>query len=281
MTWSGNDPPTEPASLPGTRALSFYAAPVRPRLLVPAAGIAAVLMAGCSSTAPDRQPGDPVTRADAGALAGLLHGNYSHAGADFVVTAPYGQDTVLTLTGEVDFRHGTGRARAVTGFGDDRADDVRTLVFTDEDLWIGDIAGLPEALAADGAPGPVYLHRSLTGGAGNAATPLVDAVVEVLLNLSAPVADEPRSFLGAGYTWQGQRSIDSRLTSLFRLRGGRTVAVDATDDLLTQFVTPLAGGDVHVTVTLSDHRPRTLTTPEPARIAEAADHPAIAATYGI
>jgi len=254
---------------------------VRRRVLVPALGVAALLMGGCSSTVPDRQPGDPVTRADAGALAGLLHRNYSHAGADFVITAPYGKDTVLTLTGEVDFRHGIGRARAVTSFGDGRADDVRTLLFTDGDLWIGDIAGLPEALAADGAPADVYLHRALTGVEGDTAPPLVDAVVAVLLNLSARVPDEPRSFLGAGYTWQGQQSIDSRLTSLFRLRDGRTVAVDATDDLLTQFVTPLAGGDVHVTVTLSDHRPRTVTPPDPAQIAEAADHPAVAATYGM
>lgn len=254
---------------------------MRRRVLVPALAVTAALVAGCAPAAADRQPGDPVSQADADALAGLLHRNYTHAGADFVVTAPYGEDTVLTLTGEVDFRHEIGRARAVTSFGDGRADDVRTLVFTDEELWIGDLAGLPEALTADGATGVVYLHRALTGGEGNATPPLVDAAVAVLLNLSCPTADEPRSFLGAGYTWQGQRSIDSRLTSLFRLRDGRTVAVDATDDLLTQFVTPLAGGEVHVTVTLSDHRPRSLTTPDPAQTAEAADHPAIAATFGV
>ena len=47
-----------------------------------------------------------------------------------MVTAPYGEDTVLTLTGEVDFRHDIGRAQAVTSFGDGRADDTRTLYFT-------------------------------------------------------------------------------------------------------------------------------------------------------
>jgi hypothetical protein len=154
-------------------------------------------------------------------------------------------------------------------------------VFTGEELWIGDVAGLPEALATDGVSGGGYLHRALTGGEEDATPPLVDAVVEVLLNLSARTADEPRSFLRAGYTWQGQRSIDSRLTSLFGLPHGRTVAVDASDDLLTQFVTPMAGGEVDVTVTLSDHRPRTVERPDPAQTAEAADHPAIAATFGI
>ena len=87
--------------------------------------------------------------------------------------------------------------------------------------------------------------------------------------------------MGAGYTWQGQRSIDSRLTSLFGLKDGRTVAVAATDDLLIQFVTPLAGGEVDVTVTLSDHGSRTLPAPAETETAEAADHPEIAAAFGI
>ena len=251
------------------------------RLLLPALGLVAALTAGCSSGDGERHPGDPVTQQDAHALAGLLHRDYTRGGADFVVTAPYGEDTVLTLTGKVDLRHEIGQAQAVTSFGDARADDVRTIVFTDEDLWVGDVPGLPEGLAAAGVPGGSYLHRALTGGDEEATPPLVDAVLEVLLNLSAQTADDPRSFVGAGYTWQGQRSIDSRLTSLFGLRDGRTVAVGASDDLLTQFVTPLAGGEVEVTVTLSDHGPRTLATPDPAQCAEAADHPDLAARFGL
>jgi hypothetical protein len=248
-------------------------------VLVPALGLVTALATGCSGGGDERRPGDPVTRQDAAALAELLHRDFTHAGADFVVTAPYGEDTVLTLTGEVDFRHDVGRARAVTSFGDGRADDVRTLVFTDEDLWIGEVPGLPEALAAAGVPGDAYLHRVLTAGDEDATPPLVDAVLEVLLNLAAPTADDPQSFVGAGYTWQGQRSIDSRLTSLFALKDGRTVAVAAADDLLTQFVTPLARGEVDVTVTLSDHGPRTVATPDQS--VEATEHPDIAAVYGI
>ena len=250
------------------------------RLLLPALGLVAALTAGCSSGDGERHAGDPVTQQDARALAGLLHRDYTHAGADFVITAPYGQDTVLTLTGKVDFRHEIGQAQAVTSFGDARADDVRTIVFTAEDLWVGDVPGLPAALAAGGVSGGAYLHRALTGGDESASPPLVDAVLAVLLDLSAPVADEPRSFLGAGYSWQGQRSIDSRLTTLFGMPQGRTVAVGASDDLLTQFVTPLDGG-IEVTVTLSEHGPRTLATPDPAQCAEAADHPELAAQFGL
>jgi hypothetical protein len=255
---------------------------MRPRVLLPALGLVIALVTGCSAGSDaERTPGDPVTQQDADALAGLLHRNFTRGGADFVVTAPYGEDTVLTLTGEVDFRHETGRAQAVTSFGDGRADDTRALFFTAEDVWIGNVPGLAEALAAAGLPGATYLHRPLTAGDEGATPPLVDALLEVLLNLSAPTADDPRSFVGAGYTWEGQRSIDSRLTSLFGLKDGRTVAVAASDDLLTQFVTPLAGGEVDITVTLSDHGSRTLPGPPQAETAEAADHPDIAATFGI
>jgi hypothetical protein len=103
----------------------------------------------------------------------------------------------------------------------------------------------------------------------------------VLLNLASRTADDPRSFVGAGYTWEGQRSIDSRLTTLFGLKDGRTVAVAASDDLLTQFVTPMAAGALDVTVTLSDHGPRTLPGPAEGETAEATDHPDIAAAFGI
>jgi hypothetical protein len=251
------------------------------RLLLPALGLSAALLAGCSSGGADRQPGDPVTREDAAALAELLHRNDTHGGAAFVVTAPYGHDVVLTLTGEVDFRGHTGRAQAVTSFGDARPDDTRTVIFTDEDLWVGDVPGLPAAIAAAGLPGGGYLHRPLTGGEEGATPPLLDAVIEVLLNLSSRTADDPASFVGAGYTWQGQRSIDSRLTSLFGLPDGRTVAVAASDDLLTQYVTPLADGEVDVTVTLSDHGPRTVAAPAPEETVETADHADLAAAFGV
>jgi hypothetical protein len=78
----------------------------RARRLIPALGLSVALVAGCSAGGgTERSPGDPVTRADANALAGLLHRNFTRGGADFVATAPYGDDVVLTLTGEVDFRH--------------------------------------------------------------------------------------------------------------------------------------------------------------------------------
>src|SRR5215212_3658115 len=118
---------------------------MRSRVLLPVLGLVTALVTACSTgDGGDRPAGDGVTRAEAGTLAQLLHRNFTRGGADFVVTAPYGEDTVLTLTGEVDFRHETGQAQAVTSFGDSRPDDTRTLFFTHEEVWIGGTPGLTE-----------------------------------------------------------------------------------------------------------------------------------------
>jgi hypothetical protein len=227
----------------------------------------------------DRRAGDPVTAAEAEILARLLHRNLQRGGADFVVTAPYSDAATLTLTGEIDFRRSIGRAQAVTSFSDGRDDDTRTLFFTAEQIWLGDVPGLDESLAGAGAPGAAYLRRQLS--TAEESPLLVDVLIEILLNLSARRDDDAQAFRGSGYTWQGQRSIDSRLTSLFALKDGRTVAVGASDDLLAQFGTPLPGATYEITVTLSDHGPRRLDVPADEETAEAADHEDLAAAFGV
>jgi hypothetical protein len=252
----------------------------RARALLLALGLALSLLPACTATDDvDRRPGDQVTAAEAGTLARLLHRNLQRGGADFVVTAPYSDAAMLTLTGEIDFRRSVGRAQAVTSFSDGRDDDTRTMFFTADHLWLGDVPGLAESLAAAGVPGATYLRRPLTT-AGESPL-LVDVLVEILLNLSARTDDDVQAFVGGGYTWEGQRSIDSRLTSLFALKDGRTVAVGASDDLLAQFVTPLPGGSYEVTVTLSDHGPRRFDVPADEETADAADHADLAAAFGV
>src|SRR4051812_22829821 len=194
----------------------------RARLVVVAL-TTALLVACTAEAAPARSPGDAVTRAEAEVLAELLVRDQRAGGANFVVTAPYREGVVLTLTGEIDFRDGVGRAEAATSFGTDREDDVRTLFFTADAVWIGDVAGLPEALAADGARGATYVRRPMTGP-GDGGPLLTDVLFQLLLDLAAPEADDAASFLGPDYTWQGQRSIDSRLATLFGMREDRTVA---------------------------------------------------------
>ena len=242
-----------------------------------ACALLVALAAGCTGEDAVRAPGAGVTGAEAEALSRLLQRNYQRGGADFVVTAPYGTDEVLTLTGEVDFRRSQGRAELVTSYGDDRPDDTATVWFSTEAVWVGDVPGLGDALAAAGATDAAYLRRPLDA-AGRA--DLVDVLVRVVLDLSRARADDPRAFLDGDWTWQGQRSIDSRLCAVFGDDGGVTVAVGAADDLLLQYATPLPGQAFEVTVTLADHGPVSVRLPEAAESADVAEHPDIAGTVG-
>jgi len=243
---------------------------MRSRNLPLALGVAVTLLAGCAADSGERAAGDPVTVEEAAVLADLLHRNYERGGADFVVTAPYADDVLLTLTGEVDFRHATARAQAVTSFSDARPDQTVTLVFTAEDVWFTDVAGLTG-----------YLRRPVVTDDGEGPPRLLDVVVELLLNLASRTGDDPDAFLDGDHTWKGQRSIDSRLTSLFGLEDERMVAVSASGDLLTQFVTPLPDADFDITVTLADHGRRQIDPPPVAETVEIADQPVIAARLGL
>jgi hypothetical protein len=243
------------------------------------AGVALVaLVAGCTGDAAAvREPGTAVTRAEADALSRLLQRNFQRGGADFVVTAPYGDDVVLTLTGEVDFRRSQGSAQVMTSYGDDRPDDTATVWFSADALWVGDDPRVAAALAQSGITGATYLRRSLaTGGDAD----LVDVLVRVVLDLSRSRADDPRGFLDGDWTWQGQRSIDSRLSAVFADADGASVAVDAADDLLRQYETPLPGQSFEVTVTLADHGPVSVTLPADAASVDVAGHPELAGAVG-
>jgi hypothetical protein len=243
-------------------------------------GLLTGVLSGCtSSRAADREAGDPVTEAEAESLARLLQRNYQRGGADFVVTAPYATQAVLTLTGEVDFRRGEGRAEAVTSFGDERGDLSSTVYFTEEQIWGGG-PGLPEALSRAGADPADYLRRPVAAPDGGTA-PLVDVLTGLVLNLATPRADDAPSFRERDWSWAGRRSIDSRLSSVFADPSGRTVAVSAADELLLQYVAPLPGQDFEVTVTLADHGAQSIELPADEVSAEAGEHPGIAARLGL
>ncbi|MGY1622439.1 hypothetical protein ACI789_09620 [Geodermatophilus sp. SYSU D00965] len=252
--------------------------PPRRRPLVPALGLALVLAAGCSAEETERPTGDPVTAEEAGVLAALLARNEEQGGADFVVTAPYGEDTVLTLTGEVDFPGQVGRAQAVTTYGGGRPDTARTLFFTSDTVWFGDVPGLAEYLTGAGLPEASYVSRPLATGEES---PLTDVLVKLVLNLAAEELDDAAAFRGGDYSWQGERSVDGELTAVYTSETGWSVAVDSSSDLLVQFVTRLPEQDFDVTVTLSDHGDRAIAPPEESQTVDGDEHPEVAAAVGL
>ena len=247
--------------------------------LAAAALVAGLLVGGCTAgDGADREAGAPVTAAEAETLSRLLQRNHQRGGAGFVATAPYGGEAVLTVAGDVDFRRSAGRAEVTTSLGDGRPDRSAEVVFTAEEVWIGEAPGLAEGLAAAGLPEARWLRRPL-GPDGTAE--LLDVVLRVVLNLGRAPADDPRSFLERDWTWQGRRSIDGRLCALFADPQGRTVAVGAADDLMLQFATPLPGEPFEVTVTLAGHGRRSVAVPDDATSAAAADHPQLADRIGL
>ncbi|RZU33782.1 hypothetical protein [Blastococcus saxobsidens] len=247
-----------------------------PAARVCAAALAALLLAGCSTG--ERRAGEPVTEDEAAVLAELLHRNHQEGGADFVVTVPFGEDAVLTLTGEIDFRRAQGRAEAVT-LVDGEERDTRTLFFDRDELWFGDVPGLAEALAGAGAAEAAYLRRPLADDPQD--PELLDVLVQVLLNLSARTADDPRLFLDGPYRWHAHQSVDGRPTVVYRLREDRTVAVDDGDQTLRQYRATLPQGDLELTVTLGEHGPRRVALPGAEATADVADHPQVAAAFGV
>ena len=245
-----------------------------------AAGLAAgLLLSGCTAgDGGDRAVGAPVTAEEAETLSRLLQRNHQRGGAEFLATAPYGGDAVLTVTGEVDFRRSAGRAQVTASSGVGGPERTAEVVFTADEVWLGEATGLAEELAAAGLPGARWLRRPL-GPDGPAE--LLDVVLRVVLNLGRAPADDPRSFVEREWSWQGRRSIDSRLSSVYADPEGRTVAVDAADDVLRQFVAPLPGGSVELTVTLAGHGRRSVALPDEGSAAEAAEHPELSARLGL
>ncbi|MCZ2810924.1 hypothetical protein O2W15_05710 [Modestobacter sp. VKM Ac-2979] len=250
----------------------------RPPLVVPSLLVALALLAGCGDDETvQRVPGDPVTTQEAEVLGQVLAADLEEGGADFEVTAPYAEGAVLTLTGEIDFAEGIGRAQAVTSYADGRPEDTRTLFFTGEDLWQGDVPGLAEALEEAGLPPATYVRRPITTTQAGGTASLLDVLVQMVPKLAAPTADDPRSF--AGYTWAGSQSINGELASVFQNPTGTTIAVAAESELLVQYSTTLQ--DVPVTITLADHGEREITLPADSDTVSLAEHPDLAAALGL
>jgi hypothetical protein len=245
--------------------------------VVVVAALVAVLT-GCSSDGTaQRAPGDPVTSAEAGVLSQVLYSDFQQGGADFEVSAPYAATAVLTLTGEIDFSRGIGRAQAVTTYTDGQAQQTRTLFFTGTDLWQGGIPGLAGALTAAGLPAATYARRPMATPGASGPASLVDVLVQMVGRLSARAADDPRSF--DGYTWAGSQSVNGQLASVFRSGTGAKIAVAAESKLLVQYVTQLQGFDV--TVTLANHGEREISLPADTDTVDATQHPEIAAALGL
>lgn len=256
------------------------------RLPLPSLGLVlglVALLTGCSGSSDNgvtRVPGDKVTATEAKVLADLLHKNFEKGGADFVVSAPYAEGTVLKVTGSVDFLNSTGQAKAVTTYSNGQPPDSRTVFFTTKNIWFGDVPGLSEALAGRGLPDAQYVERPLTPVSNTGQAQLVDFMARLVLNLSSRSSDDPKSFENSNYVWDGEHNIDGHLSNDYTLPGGATVSVPS-DKTMLQYVTRPSGQKFDITITLPEHGRRTIDLPSAAQTVSATDHPDVAAAVGV
>ena len=254
--------------------------PLRAALRAVAVGgvLSLIALTGCSGDESEqRRPGATVTSQEAEVLSQVLYADFQAGGADFVVRAPYAEGAALTLTGEIDFARSIGRAQAVTTYGGDRPEETRTLFFTADELYQGDVPGLAEALGGAGLPAATYVRRPVTATNANGTASLLDVLVQMVGRLSNRNADDPRSF--GDYTWRGTQQVDGELASVFQSGTGATIAVGAESRLLLQYVTELQ--DFQVTIDLSDHGEREIPLPADTDTVDLTAHPEIAATLGL
>lgn len=246
-------------------------------------GLVLALLAGCSGSgsSADRKPGDPITKAEADVLAQLLHRDFEKGGADVVVSAPYGEGTVFTMTGQVDFVRSIGKVTAVTKYSDGRPEESRTIVFSPQDMWFGGVPGLADALTAAQLPPAQYVHRQVSITRSDGTSSLVDVLAQMVLKLSSRTADDPRSFIERHYTYQGQKLVNGQRATVFGFESGQSVAVADTSKLLVQYVGRLPDQSFDVTITLSDHGKRQIDVPTADQTVDAAQHPDIAAQLGV
>jgi hypothetical protein len=253
------------------------AVPLRLVVLGAVAALVAVLTGCGGADATQRLSGDPVTSDEAQVLSRVLYADRQQGGADFEVSAPFAEGAVLTLTGEIDFSRGIGRAQAATTYASGQPDEARTLFFTETDLWQGDVPGLAEALTAAGLPAATYARRPIATADTSGTASLLDVLVQMVTRLSARSADDPRSF--DGYTWAGSKSVNGQLASVFRSGTGAQITVAAESRLLVQYVTELQ--DFQVTITLADHGERAITLPADSDTVDTTVHPEIAGALGL
>lgn len=231
----------------------------------------------CVKENADRQIGDPITEGEAETLAGLLNRNFTQGGASFRASVPYAEATVFTYTGTIDFTTGTGTGTAVTDYNEVQPTESRSLYFSTDNVTFGDVPGLTDAMTAIGVPGIAFMTRQLFPFGQE----LIDSVVTLLPRLSARVPDDnPQSYLERDYTFQGQTTIDGELAGLFSF-GSATVAVGVDDQELLQYVTSLPDAGAEITITLTDHGPKTVDPPPAEQTVSAADYPDVAGAVGV
>jgi hypothetical protein len=181
------------------------------RILV--AALVLLALSGCTTPA---ETARNITEAEADRVADVLFTNYDSKGADFTINAVGRENKPMTISGEIDFVNGAGRA-LVQSQGTDAA--------VTEVAWYGPniierIPALTDLAAARGDAITWVVRQSDTD------TYDLDRQIGVLIGLASQVRENPLLLRQQGMKWLRSDTLRDTKVDVFQ-----TVTVDSVSDL--------------------------------------------------
>jgi hypothetical protein len=213
-----------------------------------AAALVVLTLAGCSTpTATARD----ITEAEADRVADVLFTNYDSKGADFEINAIGRENKPLSITGEIDFVNGAGRA-LVQSQGTDSA--------VVEVAWLGPtiVERLPvlTELAAARGETVTWVSRS-----SDTDTYDLDRVIGVLIGLASEVRENPLLLRQGGMQWLRSDSLRGTTVDVFQFGASTRLWVEHDSSRMLRFEGNNDSGTAPIVVDLLKPGERTINLP--------------------
>ena len=245
------------------------------RLVVASAIVVSLLGAACGGSSDSSKPstststsaleGATLTDAQALQMSRILVKDREAGGASFVIDLPSRGQVVAQLRGDVDWAHDLARASYVATTG---PVDTTDYEWNRSIVLVGGLAGLEDAMAAQGRPGVTWISRPLDP----TTTPL-DGVLALVFTLAADQPDNPQLFTQNGARYLGRRSFDDLSLVGYRYSANVTYWVGPTDGLVHRVEAHFRSFSDPIVVTLTDHGPRDPDQPQKSEVVDASSIP--------
>lgn len=203
--------------------------------------------------------GTALTSDQATVLARTLFRSYEKQGATFRANAQIQADVLLVMTGRVNFRTSSGQMLLQVSRSGGPLTTGRHIAWTKTTVFEGDVPGLEAAMAQRGRPGVRWVERPV-----DVKSSPVDAVVALITRLASKRADNPILIQQGENVFLGSTTIDGEALQTYRLAGQLELSI-ASDGVIRQARTGLAGTNIPVSVTLPSYGPQQITVPSAAQ----------------
>ncbi len=202
--------------------------------------------------------GPSLTTAQASTLAKVLYKNHQAGGADVDATIVFGSAATFRLKGVVDWTNGVGKVLMTTERSDKVAVPSQTLAWGGSSVFLS-VAGLTEALAADGRPGISYVQRPVA-----IETSALDQVITLIASFSSAKVENPLLLRQDDTSFEGKGKVGGR--DVERLRYKRSTYSIANDGFAYRLDTTFKSVGGPVTVLFANHGDQVVPEIDPATV---------------